>query len=312
MEKKKKLERGLAEVSHLFLSGEEDRKPEEEPAAGYVRGETTPEPDAGRREKRRGRVERKSILFFSADTLGTERFFLCGNLALEFARRNYSVGLVETGSGNSGVYFLPGSLSSRSASPESTDLPGEKIPARRPPEPETRPLEVMDISVDGGKDIKTVLIPWENLESSSSFSLLEKIKEEVDFLLINMAEVSPVKLTVISPDDPFCVLPITADPDELLKSYAVIKKLSHNLPGCNLGITVMKEIDAHKIEGALTVMKMMVKKFLRVRFDFIEIVPRVPEISRSMLNRKPLIPEAESSSACEAIKKIAGVLEKQE
>ena len=119
MEDREKRGRTLEEVSHFFLSGESPSNPAEKPVgeeAVQADGEaTTPLPvDFSRTETDKEAVRTPSIqgnlclLFSASKRLSEENSFLACNLAIELARRDFSVGLVETTARLPNTFFLFG------------------------------------------------------------------------------------------------------------------------------------------------------------------------------------------------------------
>lgn len=119
MDNREKRSRTLEEVSHFFLSGESPSNQAEKPAGNQrvqPDGEAiTPLPvDLSSTETHEEAVCTPSIqgnlclIFSAAKRLSEENSFLACNLAIELARRDFSVGLVETTARLPNTFFLFG------------------------------------------------------------------------------------------------------------------------------------------------------------------------------------------------------------
>ncbi|MGD8758308.1 MAG: hypothetical protein PVH78_05495 [Deltaproteobacteria bacterium] len=119
MENREKRGRTLEEVSHFFLSGERPSKQGEEPVgeqAAQADGEaSTPMPvDLSRTETDQNAgptapiQENVCLLFSASKRLSDKKSFLACNLALELARQDFSVGLIETTARLPNTFFLFG------------------------------------------------------------------------------------------------------------------------------------------------------------------------------------------------------------
>jgi hypothetical protein len=119
MEDREKRGRTLEEVSHFFLSGERPSNQAEKPVgeqAVQADGEaTTPMPvDLPRTEthQKAGPTapiqENLCLLFSASKRLSDKKSFLACNLALELAKQDFSVGLIETTARLPNTFFLFG------------------------------------------------------------------------------------------------------------------------------------------------------------------------------------------------------------
>jgi hypothetical protein len=119
MDNREKRSRTLEEVSHFFLSGESPSNQAEKPAGNQlVQADAealTPLPvDLSRTETHKEAVRTPPIqgnlclLFSASKRLSEENSFLACNLAIELARRDFSVGLVETTARLPNTFFLFG------------------------------------------------------------------------------------------------------------------------------------------------------------------------------------------------------------
>jgi len=119
MEDREKRGRTLEEVSHFFLSGERPSNQAERPVgeqAVLADGEaSTPMPvDLSRTETHRNAAptapiqENLCLLFSASKGLSDKKSFLACNLALELAKQDFSVGLIETTARLPNTFFLFG------------------------------------------------------------------------------------------------------------------------------------------------------------------------------------------------------------
>jgi len=119
MEDREKRGRTLEDVSHFFLSGERPSNPAERPVgeeAVKADGKaTTPMPvDLPRTETHQNAgptvpiQENLCLLFSASKRLSHKKSFLACNLALELAKQDFSVGLIETTARLPNTFFLFG------------------------------------------------------------------------------------------------------------------------------------------------------------------------------------------------------------
>jgi len=315
MEDRKNQARGLEEVSHLFLSGQsppdEARKLTEKEVHPDA-GEITPLPSdiartQGEEVVSTALVKRNVLLFFSSNSLVTEKSFIACNLALELARRNLSVALVETATRLPNIFFLLGSLLPESTKGESTSSLLEKlltVPST-PPAPE--PLKLVDISTGYRRNIKAVFLE-KDLDSVESFTILNRLKSESDFLIVNAPSDSLELKKMISLLSPFFIVPTTLHSEELLKSYSLIKQISRGAACQDVGLLIMEGSHHHKAEAAFNVIAEMARRFLSTNVHFMGTIPKGDDFTRSILTRTPLLLEAPNSPIPQSIKKLADIL----
>lgn len=304
MEEKKKLGRGLEEVSHLFLSRQDDSEGAERHArekTGGESGESLASSESGR----------SFIFFFSPESLFTEKSFLACNLALELAKRSFSVGVIETNSRMPNAFFLLGSLFTDSAGENRTPLLTERPAALPPTLPTLEPGKIKDVSLDEDKKFRMVFLPGEDFGSSGFSETIEKLSHESDFLIINSASEPSGLGEVVIPGRSSFIVPTTVNSEELLRSYSLIKHLSGDLAGCEIGLLIMKEDNFSRAEAAFKIMAGMVAGFLPVKIDFLGIVPSGVSFSRSILARIPLILDKENSPLADTIRGLADRLIKK-
>ena len=274
MEQRKKPARGLEEVSHLFLS-------------------------------HHGR--RASSFLFCSNTLLVEKSVVACNLAFEFARRGFSVKIIETTKKPPTIFFLLGSLL-----PESRDTRGaisvlEKLlslPATiDPPEP----LQPIDIPHSYQGSIQAVFFE-DDLHSAASFNMMNQLSGQADFLVVNApANILEVK-KMATFVDPFIIVPSTVHPDELLDAYVLVRQVSEGM-GCNeVGHLVVGEYGYERAEAASRVIANMARKFLSTHVRFMGMVPKDTDFSRSILTRTPLLLDTPDSATSLALQRIANSL----
>jgi hypothetical protein len=303
MEDRKKQARGLEEVSHLFLSRQspsDQAKKLTEKQVQADAGEIAPLPDDIARNERlkeavsRAPVKRSLCLLFSSNSLFAEKSFLACNLALELARRDFSVGLIEATTRLPNTFYFLGSL----------------FPV--PPAPPARePLELIDISIGPCKNIKAVF--WEkDFDSADSFTILNKLNSESDFLVINASPDSFGLREMISHMNPFFIVPTTVRSEELLNSYLLIKQIAQGMSCGEVGLLIMEERFCQKAEAGFRVIAEMAHKFLSCKIRFVGPIPKGTDLSRSILTRTPLFLEEENSPVSQSIRKLAdGLIQKK-
>ncbi len=299
---RKKQARGLEEISHFFLSCQSPSDQAKKLTGKEVQadaGEITPLPrDIARNEGlekavSRAPVNRSLSLLFSSSSLFAEKSFLACNLALELARRNFSVGLIEATTRLPNTFYFLGSL-----------FP---VPPT-PPAPE--PLELIDISIAGCKNIKAVF--WEkDLDSADAFTILDRLNSESDFLVINASPDIFGLREMISLMNPFFIVPTTVRSEELLNSYSLIKQISQGLSCREVGLLIMEERFCRKAEAGFRVIAEMAHKFLSCKISLMGPIPKGADLSRSILTRTPLLLEEENSPISQSIRKLAdGLIQK--
>ncbi len=316
MEDRKKHTRGLEEVSHLFLSGQSAPDEARRLAGREVQADAsdiTSMPDGIARnegvedEVYMAPVKRSSCLLFSSNSLFAEKSFIACNLALEFARRGFSVGLIETTTRVPNTFFFMGSLFPESTRKESTSSLTEKLPKEPPTTPAPEPLRLMDISIGACKNIKAVFLE-KDFGSSDSFTIFNRLNIESDFLIINASPAVFGLRKMISFINPFFIIPTTVRSEELLNSYSLIKQISLGVPRGEVGLLIMEERFCQKTEAAFSVIAEMVQKFLSCKIRFMGPIPKGADLSRSILTRTPLLLEREKSSISQSIRKLADSL----
>lgn len=306
MEDRKKPTRGLEEVSHFFLSSQSPPYDAKKlPGKNLLAddSEITPLPSEISRKERH-------LLFSSSDSLLTEKSFLACNLAMELARRNFTVALVETTTKLPNIFFLLGSLLPGSTKEKRATSSLEKlltVPSTLPP-PE--PLKLVDISTGYYRNIKAVFLE-KDLDSADSFTIFSTLYSESDFLIMNTpSDIFEFKKT-ISLISPFFIVPTTVHSEELLRSYSLIKQISEEVACKDVGLLIMKEGPHQKAEGAFNIIAEMAHKFLSTDLHFMGTIQKGDDFSRSILTRTPLLLEVPNSPISRLIRKLADSLIKK-
>jgi flagellar biosynthesis protein FlhG len=313
---KKKRSRGLEEVSHLFLShqGPPEAKKQTEKQARPQGDESTPSPNNAvpwERHKEQAFVapaKRLSrVIFFSSSGLFAEKSFLACNLALELAKRNYSVGLIETSTSLPNTFFLFGSLFPEFTAKEyASSIPGG-LQANLKMSSALEPLRLMDISIEGSKGIKAVF--WEkDRNCADSLEVLNGLDNESEFLIMNASPDILELREMICRMSPFFIVPTTVRSEQLLNSYLLIKQISRDTVRAEVALLIMDEGFSQNTEAAFRVIQDMTDKFLSCNIHFMGIVPKGAEFFQSILNRAPLLLDGKSSPLSRSISKLADKL----
>jgi cellulose biosynthesis protein BcsQ len=317
MEHRKKPERGLEEVCHFFLSRQSHSgEPRSFTGRNVDAGadETTPLPDVNTRKPElevvpATAVKQNVCLVFFSDSLVTEKCFVACNLAIEFARRNLSVALVETTTRLPNIFFLLESLFRESPKGKNALSLLEKlltVPSTLPP-PEA--LQLAEISTGYHQNIKAVFLE-KDLDAANSLTILNALKRECDFLIINTPTDILEFKEMISLVSPIFVVLTTVHPEALLGSYSLIEKISENLFCQDVGLLILGESHHLKAKAAFNVIAEMAHKFLSCRIRFMGAVPKGPDFTRSILTRTPLMIESPNSRVSESIKSLANTVTK--
>ena len=308
MESKRRPGRRLEEVSHFFLSSQDRQAGAEDVRQKEVPADDDTPLSSSDDTSRRGRVEGASsahaveqhlCFVCPSKSLFVEKAFLACNLGVELARRNFSVGLIETTTLPNTFSFL-GPFFSESTSKQR----GGSSTKRLPPLPTPDPLRLMDIPVDARNSLKAVVLQ-NDLESNDSRILLNRVKNESDFLIINAPSEIFRFRKLISFVNPFVIVPITDDPEKLLESYLLIKRVSKGIACSEFGLFMMEEGHCQKAEGAFHLMAEMAFNFLSATIRFLGTIPIGDDFSRSILTQTPLLREKENSPTSLSIRKLA-------
>ena len=318
MEDKRKPERGLKEVSHLFLSRQKPPPRTKQligRSAQAEAGEILPLPDVTARKAEiekvsAGVVKQNLCLFFSSSSLFTGKSFLACNLAVELARRNLSLGLIETSTQLPNVFFLLGSLFPESTKEESASSFPENVLTEPLMPPGIEPQKLMDISTGDQRNIRAVLLD-KNLDSADSFAILNRQRHESDSIIINTSRDIFQFKKMISLVNPFFIVPTTVHSEELLKSYLLIKQISECVACRGVGLLIMQESRYHRAEAAFNVIARMAHKFLAIKVCFMGTIPKGADFSRSILAQTPLLLKVQNSPISQSIKRLADILIKK-
>lgn len=277
--------------------------------------ETTPSPNVDTRESgleapSATAVKQNVCLVFFSDSLVTEKCFVACNLAIELARRSFSVALVETSAELPNIFFLLESLFRKSPKGKNPPSLLEKllaVPSTLSP-PEAR--QVTEISSGYPQNIKAVLLE-KDLDTANSLSSLNSLKRECDFLIINTPTDILEFKKMMSLVTPFFVVLTTVHPEALLGSYSLIEKIAQE-PSCqDVGLLILGEGHHPRAKSALHVIMERAHKFLSCRIRFMGAVPKGPDFTRSILIRTPLMIESPNSPVSQSIKNLAKMVTKR-
>lgn len=310
MEDNEKPERGLEEISHLFLSRqsplhETKGVTQREVQAGC--GKSTP---LANHTASSPAVKQNLCVLFSSKGLFAEKCFLVCNLAVKLASRNFSVGLIETNTTLPNAFFVLGSYFTQRTSKQSQSSSTETLSTLPPTLPNPEPPKLMEVPVGTRNKIKAVLFD-KDLESDDSLTVLDRLNSESDFLIINAPpDVFRLK-KIVSFIRPFFLVPVTVDPEKLLESYSLIKEVSGSMAHREVGLLIIEESHSQKAEGAFRIIAEMANKFLSVNIGFMGTIPIGADFPRSSVTRTPMLQEMGNSSTSRSIRKLANRLIKK-
>jgi cellulose biosynthesis protein BcsQ len=316
MQQKKRSPRRLEEVSHFFLSHQARQDVVENHiekrfgvddigSASLDNGIAQKQGVREAHHKTTG--QQHSCFLFCSNNLFVEKSVLSCNLALEFARRGFSVRIIETTTKLPTVFFLLQSLLPESKRSEPASSLLEKllsVPSTiDPPEP----LQPIDISHGYRGSVQAVFFE-EDLHSADSFTMINRLKGQADFLVVNApANILRVR-KMIALVDPFIIVPSTAHPDELLSSYMLVRQISQSILCSELGHLIVGECSYERAEAASRIMAKMAHKFVSTRVRFMGMVPKDTHFSRSILTRTPLLLNVPYSPTSRGIQRLANCL----
>jgi hypothetical protein len=284
MKAKKKQARGLEEVSHFFLS-HQSPSPIEEPS-----GKETQAPPCEVSSLASNAAHGFPLFFFSSSGLFAEKSFLACNLAIELAKRNFSVGLIETTTRVPNTFFLLGSLFPESA-------------------PALESLKLFDISIGSPKNIRAVF--WKkNVDYRDALTTLNRLRSESEFLIINATpEILGLREMTCFMNH-FFIVPFAERPEQILNSYLVLKQISRHVSCGEIGLLVMEEGFSQNTDAAFKILTDMASKFLSCKVRCAGAIPKAAEFFRSILDRVPLLLEEENSAVSRSIKTLADLIQK--
>jgi len=316
MEDRKRIGRGLEEVSHLFFSRQSARDEEESHTgnrgqahageAPFLPGDVFPSKEAP--ETVSGRLHKRgSCWLFCSNHLFAEKSVVVCNLALEFTRRGFSVGLVETTKEMPTVFFLLGSLlppptKRENRGPEPGKL--QHLPSTVSPQ---EPLKLIDVLHGYPGDLRAVFID-QDLGCAESVTMLKKLRSETDFLIINVASDISRLRKMITLVDPFIIVPATTYPEELLDSYLLIKQISEGFYCSELGHLIVGEQSYARAEAASSIIAEMARKFLSTNVRFVGMISIEADLPMAILTRTPMLRDAPKSMFSQGIRKVADSL----
>ncbi len=318
MEKKKKLGRGLEEVSHLFLSSQATPDSVDTPGRAETdRGETggeefspaaffRPDPPLPKIPRVENRASR--IIIYGDAGFNTEKSFLACNLALELSRRGFSVGLLESNAWLPNALFLLGPLlSGQTGETEPVRLLTAKMLALPPAVPFPEPGKVTPLPLNEGKTLKLLFLPGEEVKPAGSAPSLKELAVKTDILIVN-SPADAGRLKEIAAGESYFLIPFGTGIEDILRCYAAVRRLITIRPGARAGMLVMKEKNRRRAESGFKLIAQMTGKFCPLEMSFLGSIPPGEEYVRSILNRLPLALETEPSPLSGAIRMLADCL----
>ncbi len=318
MDDNKKPERGLEEISHLFLSRQSVQQKTKGAVQKEVRAADNPGSAPSGRDSTADKQSRQTpfrlavkqnlCLLSSSSSLFAEKSFLACNLAIELAGRGFSVGLVEATTTLPNALFLLGSFCSELKSRQNRSSPTEKLPPPKLLAPE--PFELMDIQVGHLRGIKAVFFD-KGLVSHRCLALLDKLNSESDFLILNTPHDILRFRNTTSLTSPFFLVVSSTDPRELLRSYSLIKQACTDVAGRKIGFLIMDDTTDQKAEQAFRVIESMAQRFLSAKIDPMGMVPVGADFSRLVLARTPMLQGLRNSPAAHSIRRLTDSLIKK-
>lgn len=255
-------------------------------------------------------ITQSLCILFSSSSLFAERSFLACNLAVELARRGFSVGLIETTSTLPNTFFLLGALFPESTELESVSSLPEKSPPLSPLLPVPEPLKLNDISIGDGKKIEAVFCD-RDFDAANFLSILNGLKRESHFIIINGPDDILELKKAISFMNPFCIVPVTINSEELLKSYSLIKQISEDVAYREIGLLIVEKRLYHKAEAAFNIIAEMAYKFLSSNICYMGVIPMRADFCRSILSLIPFPVEEKNSPLSQSIRTLADNVTKQ-
>jgi hypothetical protein len=316
MEDKKRPARGLEEISHLFLSHEgcqDDAKNHIE--KGFKADDSGNPPLLNDVAQKKGLQEavskplgqRNSCLLFCSNNLFVDKSVLACNLALELARRSFSVGIIETTTKPPTVFFLLESLLPESKKVEEASSVLEKLLSLPSTIPPPEPLKLVNISHGYRGAVRAVFFD-KDLDSDGCFTMINKLSGQSDFLIVNApADIRQVS-KMITLVNPFIIVPSTAHSEELLSSYLLVKQISQSTSRGEVGHLIVGESCHARAEAASSIVAEMARKFVSTEVRYMGMIPKGADFSRSILTRTPFLIDAPDSGASRGIRNLADFL----
>ena len=255
-------------------------------------------------------ITQSLCILFSSSSLFAERSFLACNLAVELAKRGFSVGLIETTTLLPNTFFLLGALFPETTALEDVSSSPEKFSPLSPPHPAPEPLKLNDIAIGDGNKIKVVFCD-KDFDSADFLSILNGLKRESHFIIINGPDDILALKKAIACIHPFCIVPVTINSEELLKSYSLIKQISEDVAYREIGLLIVEKRLYHKAEAAFNIIAEMAYKFLSSNMCYMGVIPMRADFCRAILSLVPFPLEEENSPLSQSIKKLADNVTKQ-
>ena len=270
----------LEEISHLFLSGAPAVKPPA-PAVKPPKLSTEPTGAAAARPN-------SALLFCATANFDAEKSDLAGHLALELARRNFAVALLDT-------WQPPASLLATARLSGGGPPPSVAAPVKI----DRHSLRITEFSGRARQGLKTVSLN-NGLDHEDPWAAISRLQHDSDFLVINApADIFSCR-QVIERLDPFFIFATTLWTEQILRSYALIKKVAQGLPCRQIGLLIMEDGFSRQAEAGFRVIAEMAQKFIARQISYVGTVPK-----GAVGRRGPLFMEGRNSPLSFSIRKIA-------
>jgi cellulose biosynthesis protein BcsQ len=313
MEDKKKPARGLEEVCHLFLShkgrrqedGNHDQdSPPPSSCDTLIKKIVPPTPSDGLHQS-------GSCWLFCANRLFAEKSVVACNLALELARRGFSVGLIETTTRMPSVFFLLGSLLRPLKNRESLSSLKEGRPCRPTRAPLHEPLKPFEILLEYSGTVQAVFFD-QDADCAESVTTLKTLRSQTDCLIINAPPDISRFRRMIALVDPYIIVPAAAHSEELLDSYLLVKRISENFYCSEFGHLIIGASSRAKAESASSIVAEMARKFLSTNIHFVGVISIEADLPMALLTRTPSLLENPNSPFSLGVRKVADALIKND
>jgi hypothetical protein len=279
MGEKKRTERRLDEISHLFLSRQRSSRKQRKlrETGGLAKNpglislsSERPEKWCGERPFA-GKVEQNLCLIFSTCDLFSDRAFLAYELALELSKRDFAVGVIDTCNVIPNTLLPLDHVASRSPFTDFSFSPLEN--ASMSPQISLSPQQGARMSDTKGPqaNIRACYL-GEPLDLEPSLGIIKGMLKESHFLIMNAPNDIPKLGAAIPILKPFFIIPITNNPEILLRSYVLIKELLVNMHVEEIGILVMDQEANGEAEKGFCLIAEMVHKFHSASVFFMGVI----------------------------------------
>ncbi len=297
MDVKKKRERRLEEVAHLFLSRLSPLDQTTRPASREFQA------DSGAITPFSDRITRTPCLLFASNSFFAEQTFLACNLALELARQGFSVGIVETVATVPSAFFLLGSHFPASIDTESI----LSLMCRLSPTSSMfrglGALKLIDITSAGCKKIKTILLE-KGFDPTDCLTAVNSLARDFHFLIINASSDIFKLMKLVYPTNPFFILPVMVNSKALIETGVMIKQIAKTVACPEIGLLMIEESRSHKAEVTFNAIETMARGILSADIHFMGTIPRGTDLARPILTRTPVLLEAGNAPVFRSIRKL--------